>query len=338
MVIKLYRSSLCSHQIMPKFTSFRSVSSLEHSIKTAVETKAYTQIPELLIPTKNQSLPNPNPFTFLSAYPLSQTTEIIDEILQSFITIRPHSCLKLSYSCLLYYTFQTPNPLPIALSILQRSFRSGCQPEPQFRLLLASAWVRKRRKLYTVLNILRELESIGYYPDCSVCNYVLFSLCCVDQLGEAVHVLKCMSGAGCVPDLESYGNVIGSLCKAGKTGHAVELMKEMVVKSGLIPRQGTLVKLIAALRGNREIRVAVEMIEFLEKEGCVVGFECYEVLVEGCLESKDYVLAAKMVMRMTDKRFIPYIKVRQKVVDRLIDAGAWKIACAVRQRFAELNS
>jgi hypothetical protein len=43
-------------------------------------------------------------------------------------------------------------------------------------------------------------------------------------------------------------------------------------------------------------------------------------------------------MGMTEKGFIPYIKVRQKVVEGLIDAGEWKLACTVRERFAALSS
>ncbi|EEF37275.1 pentatricopeptide repeat-containing protein At1g06270 [Ricinus communis] len=334
----IVRAAIKLHQIAFNFSLCRSISSLERSIKAAIETESYQEIPDLLISSKIQSLHNPNPFSFLSTFPLNQRTHIIDKILQSFITIRPHSRLKLVYSCLLSHTLQSPNPLPLALAILQRGFRSGFMPEPQIRLFLTSAWLNTRVQLHTVAGILLEMESIGYYPDCGICNYIIYSLCSVDQLPEAVKVLKGMSGAGCVPDLECYDTVIGSMSKARKTVDAVEIMKEMVVKVGLNPRQGTMMKLAAALRANREILIAVELIEFLEREGCVVGFGCYQLVLEGCLERKEYILAAKVVMRMTDKGFIPYIKVRQKVVEGLIDADAWNIACTVRQRFAELSS
>ncbi|KDP31766.1 hypothetical protein JCGZ_12227 [Jatropha curcas] len=182
------------------------------------------------------------------------------------------------------------------------------------------------------------MKFIGYYPDCGTCNYIIYCLCAVDQLLEAVKVLKGMGRVGCVPDLESYGIVIGSMCVARKTADAVEMIKEMVVKLRLNPRQGTVVKLLAMLRANREIWRAVEIIEFLEREGCPVGFESYELVVEGCLDCKEYILAGKVAIGMTEKGFIPYIKVRQKVVEGLAGAGEWKLACAVRQRFTELSS
>ncbi|KAF5732596.1 hypothetical protein HS088_TW17G00126 [Tripterygium wilfordii] len=182
------------------------------------------------------------------------------------------------------------------------------------------------------------MQSIGYHADCGTCNYLISSLCAMDQLVEAVNVLKGMAGAGCVPDLESYGTVIGAMSVARKTAEAVEMLKQMVVKVGLTPRQGIVFKVAAALRANREIWTAVKMIEFLETEGYSVGFETHESVLEGCLECKEYLLAGKVVMGMTDKGFIPYIKVRQKVVEGLINSGEWKLACTVRERFAELGS
>ncbi|KAJ7948394.1 Pentatricopeptide repeat-containing protein family [Quillaja saponaria] len=246
--------------------------------------------------------------------------------------------LRFTYTCLLSYTLQSSQPLPLALAILQRILRSGCVPVPQTHVLLSSAWLDCRRQSHSVSNLLLEMQTIGYYPDCGTCNYLLLSLCAVDQLVEAVRVLKGMGGSGCVPDVESYGTVIGAMCRVRRTAEALELIKQMVVTVRLTPGQGTVVKLAAAFRANREIWKAVETIEFLEREGCSVGFESYEVVVEGCLERQEYILAGKVVMGMTERGFIPYIRVRQKIVDGLASVGAWKLACAVRQRFSELRS
>ncbi|KAJ1391863.1 Tetratricopeptide-like helical domain superfamily [Sesbania bispinosa] len=209
---------------------------------------------------------------------------------------------------------------------------------PQTHVLLSSAWLDQRCLSQSVANILLEMQSIGYHPDCGTCNYLLSSLCAVDQLVEAVKVLKGMGGAGCIPDSNSYGIVIGAMCRVRRTAEAEDLIKQMVVKYGLTPGQGTLVKLLAALRANREIWKSVEMIEFLEKEGNSVGFESYELVIEGCLEKREYVLAGKVAMGMTERGFIPYIKVRQKIIEGLTSIDEWKIACAVRQRFAALKS
>lgn len=179
---------------------------------------------------------------------------------------------------------------------------------------------------------------MGYHPDCGTCNYLIQSLCAVDQLAEAVKVFKGMDGAGCVPDLETYGIVISSMCRVRKTADATDMLKQMVVGMGLTPRQATIVKVAAALRANRDIWKGVEMIEFLKREDCAVGFETYEVVIEGCLECSEYILAGKVVMGMTEQGLIPHIRIRQKVVERLVGIGEWELACAVRQRFAELRS
>ena len=80
------------------------------------------------------------------------------------------------------------------------------------------------------------------------------------------------------------------------------------------------------------------MIEFLEKAGFPVDFESYTLAVEGCLECHEFVLAGKIVVMMTGKGFIPYIRARQKVVEGLASVGEQEFASAVRQKFVELKS
>lgn len=308
---------------------------LEQAVRAEVEAKNYVKIPDLL--TSMELSKNSNPFFFISSFPQNLQVQIVDEMLQSFIPIRPRSKPQLAYSYLLSYILQSSHPLPLALAVLQRILRSGCLPVPQTHVLLSSTWLDKRLS-HSVANILLEMQSVGYHPDCGTCNYLLSSLCAVDQLVEAVEVLKGMGGAGCIPDSNSYGIVIGAMCRVRRTADAQDLMKQMVVTYALTPGQGTLVKLLTALRANREIWKAVEMIEFMEKEGNTVGFESYELVIEGCLEKHEYVLAGKVAMGMTERGFIPYIKVRQKIIEGLASIDEWKIACAVRQGFAALKS
>ncbi|KAK7273556.1 hypothetical protein RIF29_14612 [Crotalaria pallida] len=132
----------------------------------------------------------------------------------------------------------------------------------------------------------------------------LVDLVQVDQLVEAVKILKGMGGAGCIPYFYSYGIVIGALCKVRKTVEEEDMMKQMVVKHGPTPGQGTLVKLFVTLRVNREIWKAVELIEFLDKEGYSVGFESYKLVVEGCVEKREHVLPGKVAVRMLVHFFV----------------------------------
>ncbi|KAM1219908.1 hypothetical protein ACFX15_046149 [Malus domestica] len=309
----------------------------QETIRNTVEAKAYEKIPDLLI-SSAQACQNLNPFSFLSTYPNNLRTQVVDQILQSFIPLRPRSRAQITYSCLLSFTLQSSNPFPLALAILQRTLRSGCVPVPQTLLLLSSAWMNCRKESLSVSEILLDMQSIGYHPDCGVCNYLISSLCSVDQLNEAVKLLKGMSRVGCIPDLESFDTVIGAMCTVRRTAEVVDVIKQMVEKVGLTPRQGTVMKVAAALRANKEIWRAVEMIEFLEGEGYPVSCESYELVVNGCLDVGEYILAGKVVIRMTERGFIPYIRTRLKVVERLAGAGEWELACSVRQRFRELKS
>ncbi|KAL8140416.1 hypothetical protein V2J09_006437 [Rumex salicifolius] len=312
--------------------------SIENSIKTAVANKSYQLIPNLLTYFKG-SYDNPNPFSYLSTFPLNYRNQVIDEILQSFTHLRPRSQAKVAYDCLLSFTLQSSNSFPIAFAVLQRALRSGCTPVPQIHLLLSSAWLECRfQENQPASCILLEMKSVGYRLDCGTCNYLISSLCSVDNLEEALEVLHGMTQANCVPDAESFSSIIAAMSMLRQTTKAAKLLKEMFVKHRLSPKQGILVKFFSSLCANKEIWKAVDMIEFLEKEGIDVGFESFELVVEGCLECREFVLAAKFVTRMTEKGFIPFINVRQKVVDGLISVGEWHLACAVRHRFSALNS
>ncbi|KAF9608738.1 hypothetical protein IFM89_010870 [Coptis chinensis] len=308
---------------------------IQESLQSAIQSKSYTQIPNILTSLNPN---NPNPFSFLSSYTQPLKTQIIDQILQSLIPIRPRSLPHLTYSYLLSHTLENPDPFPLTFAILQRTLRSGGTPVKQTHLSLSSTWITYR-KHDSVPGILSAMRAIGYKPDLNTCNYLVQSLCAVDQFDESVRVLKCMGQVGCEPNSESYGLVIGSLCGAKKTNDAVELVKEMVrVENRVVLRQGTVVKLMAAMKANGEIKKAVEMVELLEKVGVRVGFEGYEVLVEGCLEKKEFVLGGKMVIQMVEKGFIPYIRVRQRVLDGLASVGKRQFACLVRQKLADVRS
>lgn len=310
---------------------------LEESIREAVDAKSYAKIPELLNATK-KSCQNPNPFLFLSTFSESHRLRVIDDILQSFISLRPRFQPYLAYSSLLSYTLEGPNPLPLALVIVQRMLRSGCLPAPQTHLTLSKAWIDRRKKSETIHRILSEMISIGYSPDCGTCNYLILSLCKVDHIAEAVEVLRGMGRAGCIPDLDSYGTLIGEMSELRMTNRVVQTVKEMVGVHLLNPRKETVVKAVNAMRANKEIWRAVEMIEFLDSEGVGIGFEAYESILEGCLEVRQFVLAGKFVVRMTERGFIPYIRVRQRVFEGLVTIGETELASVVRQRFAELKS
>ncbi|GMI66210.1 hypothetical protein like AT1G06270 [Hibiscus trionum] len=317
--------------------SISSLNSVEETVKSAVEAKIYEQLPSILA-AKGKPGRTPNPFSCLSTLSLRLRTQMIDEILQSLKSVRPRCRSRVVYDHLLSYTLQSSHPLPVSLAIIQCTLRSGCLPDPQIKLLLSSAWLNCRGRSQSVSDSLMEMQDIGFCPDSLTCNYLISSLCAVDQLEEATKILKGMNGAGCLPDLESFAGLISAMCTVRRTGDAVELMKQMVQKARLTPRQQTVMEVMATLRANREIWKAVELIEFLERKGIPVGFESYELGVEGCLECCEYVLAGKVVVAMTERGFIPYIRVRQKVIEGLVKVDEFKLAYSVRERFAELGS
>lgn len=142
---------------------------------------------------------------------------------------------------------------------------------------------------------------------------------------------------GCDPDPDSYGWVVGAMCGSRRTNEAERLLMEMV-GFGLTPRHGTVTKVLAAMRADREVRRAAETVQVLERGGIRVGFEGYEEVVKGCVERREFVLGGEVVAEMVERGFVPYVGVRQRVVEGLVSVGESELACVVRGKLGEVRS
>lgn len=160
---KLSKSLLPYSQILLQFrTLSTSHTPLEETLIAAVESKCYLKIPDLFDSLK-QSNNNPSPFSFLSTFPFNLRTQVIDEIIQSLIPIRPRFRNSIVYSSLLSYTLQNSNLFPLSLAIIQSTLRSGCLPVPQTHVFLSSAWLDRRREVDRGSESLEGYETSGLF-------------------------------------------------------------------------------------------------------------------------------------------------------------------------------
>ncbi|KAG9458882.1 hypothetical protein H6P81_003390 [Aristolochia fimbriata] len=300
---------------------FHSAQSMEQTLKAAIEGRNFLHIPRLL--SSYPQKPHPNPFSFLSSSSPVTQIKTVDEILQSLISLRPRPVSSTTYFLLLTQYLTNSNLLPLTLAILQQYIRSGSKIPQQTRLSLSQSWLHQRCT-QTIVDILSETRSIGYPPDRSTCNYIISSLCSVDEVGEAVSILREMRKARCEPDAESYDLVIEAACRKRRTKELVEILGEMI-RIGIRPKQGTVLRVVSALRANGDVWRAKEIVVGLERHGVEVGFHSFEVLLEGCLKMNEFLLAAEVVMEMTDRGLIPYIDARQRVVEGLASVGEFRL-------------
>ncbi|WOL17037.1 pentatricopeptide repeat-containing protein [Canna indica] len=312
---------------------------LHLAVRSAVECGDHRSIPSLLPDSSN---PIPNPFSFLSLLPPTLAAATITDLLHSFASLRPRSLPYPAYVALLSLTLPNPIPdpplssvlFPPALAVLQSTLRSGRPPLQETRLSLPLNWLALRRRC-SVAAIISSLRLLGFrVPDLNTLNYLISSLCATGETEEAAALLRGMSAAGIDPDSASYCEVIEAI----GGGAAAELLVEMVVARGMAPRRGTVARVAATMGTEGEARRAAELLRLLEREGCVVGFEAYEAVAEGCLERGDVVAAARVVAEMAQRGFAPYIGVRRRVVEGLAAIGQEEIAGDIRRRLAEIRS
>lgn len=307
---------------------------------SAIEISRFARLPDLLLPHTPPNAAAPNPFAFLSRYPLPRHTHLLRSILQSLLPLRPRSLSHPALRHLLSHTLisnPAAAPLPLALAVLQSSLRAACPLPHQARLSLSLAWLgrRRRRRGGSVADVLAEAaRETGFPAGRGVCNYLISSLCAVGETAEAAAVLRGMSG----PDSEGYGALVAAACRGWRVAEATRLVREMVGRRGVTPRQGTVARVVAAMGRSGEARAARGVVGWLETMGVEVGFECYEKVLEACLGSGEYGVAGEVVVMMAAKGFIPRIGARLRVVEGLAAAGEAEFAGKVRQALAAMNS
>lgn len=308
---------------------------------SAIETSRFARLPDLLLPHTPPNAAAPNPFAFLSRYPLPRHTHLLRSILQSLLPLRPRSLSHPALRLLLSHTLisnAAATPLPLSLAVLHSSLRAACPLPHQARLSLSLSWLRRRGGGgggASVADVLAEAaRETGFPVGRGVCNYLISSLCAVGETAEAAAVLRGMSA----PDSEGYGALVAAACRGGRVAEATRLVREMVGRCGVTPRQGTVALVVAAMGRGGEARAAREVVEWLERMGVELGFECYEKVLEGCLGSGEYGVAGEVVVTMAAKGFIPRIGARLRVVEGLAAAGEAEFAGKVRRALAAMNS
>lgn len=306
---------------------------------SAIEISRFARLPDLLLPYTPPNAAAPNPFAFLSRYPLPRHTHLLRSILQSLLPLRPRSLSHPALRHLLSHTLisnPAAAPLSLSLAVLHSFLRTACPLPHQARLSLSLSWLRRRRRGGgSVADVLAEAaRETGFPAGRGVCNYLISSLCSVGETAEAAAVLRGMSG----PDSEGYEALVAAACRGGRVAEATRLVKEMVGLRGVTPRQGTVARVVAAMGRGGEARAAKGMVGWLERMGVEVGFECYEKVLEACLGSGEYGLAGEVAVTMAAKGFIPRIGARLRVVEGLAAAGEAEFAGKVRRALAAMNS
>ncbi|GAB2214877.1 hypothetical protein Droror1_Dr00019242 [Drosera rotundifolia] len=141
-----------------------------------------------------------------------QSSSPLRTLHQGFVdSFGPRPLSYIGFELLLLYTLQSSEPFPIALMVLLQTLRAGCSQAPETQMILSSAWLDHRCRFQCVGDMFLDMKSNGYRPDCGTCNYIISSLCAVDQLDDAIEVLGWMTGVTCIPDLDSFCPVIVTL-------------------------------------------------------------------------------------------------------------------------------
>lgn len=302
----------------------------DEMVKIAVRKRDFKFVAHLLAKMKTEGVSALQTFAFLN-----EDDSVVDEMLQAFFRMKfPEP--RDAYDAVVFH-FCEANRLELALAAIQGMIRLGYRPNPQIFVALSNAWCEQTR-ICRPEEILEKMREFGYRPDGNTCNLVLKALSAVGKVDEAFALLDSMRLAGCEPDSQSYDVLIWGACEIGDGDGALQLLHRMTVHEGFTPRQKTYTTIIRALDRIGDCVKAYDMVNFLNERDLSLSFHNYQMVAEMCYENFERVAAANILIQMTDKGFIPYIELRQRVFHSLVRKGEHELAWRLRRKLMHLRS
>jgi pentatricopeptide repeat protein len=224
----------------------------------------------------------------------------------------------------------------------------------------------------------RGINDENVKPDVVSYTTVLHGLGVAGQLEKARKVFDEMSKEGCPPSTPTYNALIQVICKKGNVEDAVAVFNDMIGKS-FVPNRVTYTVLIRGLCHAKKIDRAMKLLERMKSEGCEPSVQAHNVIIrysfeEGeiekaldlfermskgmeCLPDKDtyniiisamfvrkraedMVVAARMVVDMVDRGYLPRKFMFNRVLNGLMLTGNQELSrelLRMQEKYARLR-
>ncbi|CAD6243009.1 unnamed protein product [Miscanthus lutarioriparius] len=169
-----------------------------------------------------------------------------------------------------------------------------------------------------------EMSREGCTPSIATYNALIQVTCKKGNVEDAVAVFDDMIRKGYVPNVVTYTVLIRGLCHAGKIDRAMKLLDRMK-REGCEPDVQTHNVLIRYSFEEGEIKKALDLFETMSKgEECLPNQDTYNIIISAMFVRKraeDMAVAARMVVEMVDRGYLPRRFMFNRVLNGLMLSG-----------------
>ncbi|CAL5009239.1 unnamed protein product [Urochloa decumbens] len=195
----------------------------------------------------------------------------------------------------------------------------------------------KARKLFD------EMSKQGCVPSTATYNALIQVICKKGNVEDAVAVFDYMVGKGYVPNVVTYTVLIRGLCHAKKIDRAMKLLQRMK-SEGCEPDVQTLNVLLRYSFEEGEIEKALDLFERMNKGmECLPNQDTYNIIISAMFVRKraeDMAVAARMVMDMVDRGYLPRRFMFNRVLNGLMLTGNQELSrelLRMQEKYARLR-
>uniref|UniRef100_A0A0A9DMU6 Pentatricopeptide repeat-containing protein n=1 Tax=Arundo donax TaxID=35708 RepID=A0A0A9DMU6_ARUDO len=169
-----------------------------------------------------------------------------------------------------------------------------------------------------------EMSKEGCMPSAATYNALIQVICKKGNVEDAVLVFNDMIGKGYVANVVTYTVLIRGHCHVGKINRAMNLFEKMKRES-CEPVVQTYNVLIRYSFEEGEIEKALDLFDRMSKgEECLPNQDTYNIIISAMFVRKraeDMVVAARMVMEMVDRGYLPRRFMFNRVLNGLMLTG-----------------
>ncbi|WVZ74192.1 hypothetical protein U9M48_022405 [Paspalum notatum var. saurae] len=169
-----------------------------------------------------------------------------------------------------------------------------------------------------------DMSKEGCMPSTATYNALIQVTCKKGNVVDALAVFDDMIRKGYVPNVVTYTVLIRGLCHAGKIDQAMKLLDRMK-GDGCVPYVQTHNVLVRYSFEEGEIEKALDLFERMSKgEECLPNQDTYNIIISAMFVRKraeDMAVAARMVVEMVDRGYLPRKFMFNRVLNGLMLTG-----------------
>lgn len=247
------------------------------------------------------------------------------------------------------------NPSLITYNIMLKGFFRAGQLDEAWKFFLEM----KRRKCeidvvtYTTMvhgfgvkgeverarKVFNEMIGAGVLPSVATYNALIQVFCKKDDVENAILAFDEMLRKGYMPNITTYNIIIRGLCHAGKMDRAMEYMERMKDNECEANVQ-TYNLLIRYYCDAGDIEKGLEVFESMASGNCLPNLDTYNVLISAMFvrkKAEDLLVAGKLLVEMTDRRYLPRRFTFNRVLNGLLLTGNQEFAKEILRKQSRLG-